>query len=149
MTVTKRFDKELFEQNDKLIKDKVLELFSNTNLELRPGKNRYSVDFEVFKEGHHFINCEVERKKLWTGPNFPYQNIQFPSRKKKFTELDKKTIFFMFNKECSHYLTVQSDDLAASPLVMVRNKYVPVGEYFFQVDVSKAKFNTLELITNS
>lgn len=142
--VRKRFDKELYAENDKLVKDKTIELFSGiSGVELKPGKNRYDVDFHVYEAGQHTFNLEVERKKVWIGDKFQWDSVQFPERKAKFAKLDKNTIFLMFNNDLTHHLTVSSQTLLASPLKEVYNKYVKGGEMFYQVPIEKVVFNTL------
>lgn len=83
---------------------------------------------------------ECERKTVWKD-KFAYADVNFPERKLKYCQLDKPTYFIMFNHDFSEYLVVKGDDLAASPLEIVPNKYITYGEKFFKVPLSKVTFN--------
>lgn len=141
--VRKRFDRELWLVNDALARDGVRSLFKKfPKLELREHPNSKKVDLQVFKNGVHVANIETEIKKVWKTKEFPYESIQFPERKKKFCKFEGvSTIFLMWNSDSSAYLSVVDDDLLASPLKEVPNKYVYKGEFFFQVPIENAAFD--------
>lgn len=139
----KRFDKALFEENDKKCRTRVKELlqlggFAGVdNIKIR------GVDLLLYKDGVHIGYVEVERKAVWKGPDFKYDNVQFPERKAKYAKLDKPTTFVMFNEDYSNFLVVKHTDLLSSPCVEVPNKYMYKGEQFFQVPIDKVKFNDI------
>jgi len=141
---SKRFDRELFEQNDKLVRSRVREVMSNNStFELRDNPKKLGVDIQVFHNNEHVCNIELERKKVWTG-EFKYNTLQIPFRKKKYCELDKPTYFVVFNKDLDNYMVIYQDILVNSEVKEVPNKYVYSGELFFQVDISKVGFNNLQ-----
>lgn len=144
MTVRKRFDRELWLENDIKAREAVEKIFQGlNNFEVRPHRDHRKVDLEVFKKGVHVANVETEIKRVWRSPDFKYDSVQFPERKKKFTVLEKPTLFVMFNHDTSNYLVVTDQDLAASPCVEVPNKYVYSGELFFQVPVEEVFFDEI------
>ena len=142
--IRKRFDKTLFEENDKKCRDKVREVLKNTDFTVQDNSKVRGVDLLLFnRTGQHIGYIEVERKTVWKGQDFKYESVQFPERKRKYTELDKPTIFVMFNDDMTNFLVVKGTDLASSPCVEVPNKYMYKGEQFFQVPIDKVKFNDI------
>lgn len=137
----KRFDKELYNKYDKAAKDMVNKLFKGTAWTVKVSEKKTAVDFEVYENGKHICYLEAEVKLNWETPEFPYGDVQWPERKWKYCQLDKPTIFIMFNRDLSKYLTATGTDLLGSKLEMVRNKYISYGENFFKVPVSKITFN--------
>lgn len=145
MTVRKRFDRDLWLENDKKARAGVEKLISDIEgLEVRPHKDHRKVDLELFLDGEHIANVETEIKRVWRGKDFQYNNVQFPERKKKFCELEKPTIFIMWNADLNSYLVVLDRDLVSSPCVEVSNKYVWKDEYFFQVPMKKVFMNDID-----
>lgn len=134
--IRKHFSKELFDANDPTARELALDTCEKLYKERGiPNPKRYGPDL-VFKD--FYVECEI--KQHWKGKKFPYETIQFPERKVKYLTLDKPTRFFMINKDLTYALIVTNEDMLASPLKMVHNKYVRMGEHFFQVPVSKAQF---------
>lgn len=142
----KRFDINLYEQNDKLAKESAIKLLDKRKYKIEENPKKRGVDLLVYNKGEHIFNIECEIKRVWTGKDFPYESVQFPERKEKFAKLDKPTLFIMFNKDQSAFLAVDSRDLVKSPKVEVPNKYVYSGELFFQVPLKKVSFNDVKSI---
>jgi len=138
----KRFDKELYEQNDAKAKAAAKLYYNSQGIEVEKNPKRYGPDLRAFKDGQFigFIECEI--KKVWKDEVFPYETIQFPERKAKYVTQneDHPVTFFMLNKPCNRALIVEGKDMIESKLKEVPNKYVPRGEFFFQVPLNKAKF---------
>jgi len=143
MSARKRFDKELYEKNDQLAKQKIIDLLGK-KYKVQENPKRTQVDLLVFKGKEHRLCIETEIKRVWKGKNFQYETVQIPSRKEKYATLDKPTLFVMFNEDQTSYLVIKSSDLLASPKVEVPNKYVYKGELFFQVPINKVSFNNLK-----
>lgn len=141
----KRFDKELYEANDKLAREKVRAVAPGFDIRDNPKKR--DVDLLVYdKAGNHVANIETEIKRVWKGAQFQYTSVQFPERKAKYAKLNKPTIFVMFNEDQSAFLVVRDTVLISSPCVEVPNKYVYKGEQFFQVPIDKVVFNDISSI---
>lgn len=139
----KRFDKALYEENDKKCRTKVKELLLKSNFAGVDNVKVRGVDILLYKNGQHVGYIEVERKAVWKGPDFQYANVQFPERKAKYAKLDKPTVFVMFNEDMTKFLAVKDTDLLSSPCVEVPNKYMYKGENFFQVPLTSVKFNDI------
>lgn len=140
----KRFDATLHADNDVLCRTAVKDLLKNSDFNIVDNPKKRGVDLLVYdKNGKHVANIECERKLVWSGKDFKYEDINFPHRKEKYALLEKPTIFVMFNKEMDNYLTVTGDVLITSPLKEVPNKYLYKGEMFYKVLISKVKFNDL------
>ena len=145
--VRKFFDRELYDKYDRLAKDRATELvkeLTGYKFVLQENEKKRGVDLLVYQGEKHVFNIETEVKAVWKEEVFPYDSVNFPERKSKFAELDKPTLFLMFNKDLKNYLLVNNTDLLKSPKEMVRNRYVPYGEYFFQVPLDKVIFNDLK-----
>lgn len=143
MSVRKRFDKELYERNDKIAKEAVLNLLDSTELHVIENTKKTQVDLLAYNSEDHVFNIECEIKRVWKDKNFQYDSVQFPERKAKYANLDKPTLFVMFNNDLTSYLVVKSEDLISSPCVEVPNKYMYKGEKFFQVPLDKVYFNDI------
>lgn len=143
----KRFDRELYNQTDKLAKTKLFSLLEyNDNIQASENPKKTGVDILVTNPdtGDLLFNIETEIKRVWKGEKFPYESVQIPERKKKYTGLGKPTLFVMFNEDQTKYLVIRDTDLISSPLVEVPNKYVYKGELFFQVPLEKVSFNNIK-----
>lgn len=142
----KKFDIGLYNANDNLARESVKKLFDGSGLEVRNNAKKTDVDLQVYKDNVHLFNIECEIKRVWTQKDFPYESVQFPSRKEKYAKLDKPTYFIMFNNDQSSYLVVKGSDLLASPQKEVPNRYVYKGEVFFQVNLNNVTMNSVEKI---
>lgn len=139
----KRFDRELYDKTDTLAKNHCVALLTNLGYTVRENPKKRDVDLLIYKGEQHIFNVETEIKLVWNG-KFKYDTVQFPERKFKYATLNKPTYFIMWNADQSEYLVVKDKDLITSPVKEVRNKYVFQNELFFQVPLSKVKFNKFE-----
>ena len=141
--VTKRFNKELYEQNDGIARQKIRDILKDTEYNVVDNPKKRGVDLLIYKKGKHVLNIECEIKRVWKGETFPYESLQIPARKEKYAILDVPTVFVVLNDDKTSYLSVTGDVLVNSPKKEVPNKYVYKGEYFFQVPLDKVKYNDL------
>ena len=140
----KPFSKKLFEQNDAKARELAKKFFKEQfDVELEDHPKKYDVDL-VRKDGEGYVECEI--KNVWKEEEFPYDSVQFPERKAKYTyQNDKPVIYFMLNAKCNRCLLVKGEDLLKSPLKKVWNKYMKSGdEMFFQVPLDKVEFFDIE-----
>jgi len=80
------------------------------------------------------LRHEVEIRSGWTGAKFPFDTIHIPYRKKRL--MQESFTYWVLNRECTHAMTIQSEDIDCCPIEQVPNKYVPDGtESFFDVPV--------------
>ena len=137
----KHFDKDLYNKYDTLAKEQALKIFKGTTWTLEYNEKKTDVDFKIMEGDEHIGYLEVEVKMNWDTVAFPYGDVQWPERKWKYCQLDKPTIFMMFNHDLGCYLTAPGSILLGSKLEMIRNKYVKFGENFFKVPVTNVRFN--------
>ena len=102
--------------------------------------DQYGVDLLVEGKGRKF-GCEVETKAGWHGPKFEFPNLRIPFRKRKFT--DDRVTFFVLNSGRTHAAVVSRQKLLKSPVVLVKNKMVPMGDYFYEIDLEDVEFINL------
>lgn len=144
MSVYKKFDKKLHAENDKIARNVVKSFFNNRfskdGVTIIDNPNKYGVDLWMMRNGNIIANLEAEVKIVWKGHRFPFPNIQFPTRKKKFAGLGKPTMYCMLNEDKSRLLTVWDKYFTDDKIVEVPNKYVPQGEMFYQIPLDKAVF---------
>lgn len=148
VTARKRFDRDLWLENDEKAKIAFSSLLKGKKgFTVKDNSNTKGVDLLLCKNGSHVANVEVEIKKdkKWN-VDFPYSDVQFPFRKKKFAELEKPTYFVVFNHDQTKYLVVRDVDLLQSKIQEVKNRFVPNGELFFKVLLDNIYFNEVDII---
>lgn len=135
----KKFDTHLYQQNDdaKLV---AIEYFTSIGKRAIVNPDDYGIDLIV--DGDFY--CEVEVKHNWKGDTFPFDTLQIPLRKMKFTNLDKRSYFMVMNSDRTRAIVIKAEDLLDSRIVNVPNKYLEQGEQFFQVPKSKFRFLSFE-----
>jgi hypothetical protein len=139
----KRFDPKLYEENDVIARNCVKNILKGSEYQVLDNPKKRGVDLLVYKDSVHIANIECEIKRVWKDKDFIYNTVQIPSRKEKYSKLDKPTIFVMFNNDQTQYLSIKDTTLLASPKKEVPNKYVFKGELFFQVPKDQVIFNDL------
>lgn len=123
----KKFDPALYRANDAKGKGAVVAHLQKEGSFVNAAEDtKHDVKEMALK--HH----EVEVRSGWTGANFPYETIHIPYRKKRL--MNKPFTYWVLNFECTHALTIESEDISGCPIVGVSNKYVPDGsEEFYDV----------------
>lgn len=142
--MNKKFSKTLFDQNDHVAKVagfRHAALYTDAEQIFQPG-NKYETDLAYkLPDGRvQLLECEV--KRTWKGGRFPFPSIQVLYRKEKYFAMGAQLLLLAANM--LDYLVIEADDIMQSGLVVVPNKYVPEGEYFFDVPVEAAQFYKLE-----
>ena len=134
MGVRKKFDKDLYDTYDSIAKEAAKDALQKKGYTVCDNTDKYAQDLVAEKEGEMFL-VETEVKNVWKGPEFPYDTVQLPERKKKFFK--ERTLFFIWNAELTHAIVFWSDDVKHLEPVEVPNKYRYKGEYFFQIPVGE------------
>lgn len=137
-SVRKKFDKELYDDNDASAKEKAINYFKKIGMNAEHNPDRYGIDLIV----NNKFYCEVEVKHNWKGSTFPFSDLQLSERKRKFAILDTEespVVFMVMNKTHTNALVVKAKDVLDSPSREIPNKYEPKGEYFFKIPVNKTK----------
>ena len=145
MGFTKRFDRDLYEKYDKLAKDCTAKLIDKRKYRVAESPKKRDVDLQIRKRTDEeiVVYVETEVKRLdWKKNDFLYPNVQLPERKKKYCGLEVPTIFVIWNKDQTAYISFTDEDVLKAPLVEVANRYAYKGEYFFQIPIGKCKQGT-------
>jgi hypothetical protein len=133
--VKKRFDRELFNENDRLARAAGKRYWISKRYQVIDNPDTYGPDL-IIDTGTEKFYGEVEIKRVWSGESFAYDTLQIPARKKKFIGLDMPTQFIVFNADQTYGFLCTCSQLAAAPVVEVANKYVYSGEMFYQVPIA-------------
>ena len=136
----KYFDRDQFARHDAHAKEVARQFWINLGYDCIENRDKYGVDLLVEDKGRKF-GSEVEVKTRWHGPEFDFPTLHIPFRKKKFTK--EKVIVFVLNNARSHAAVVGRNDVVKSPVVKVKNKMVPMGDYFFEIPLSDVQFINL------
>jgi hypothetical protein len=144
MSNRKRFDPVLYSENDRIAKDFVKEALKGSEYQVLENPKKRGVDLLLYRNSEHVANIECEIKRVWKSTEFPYDSVQIPDRKTKYTQLDKPTVFVMLNNDQSAYLAISQQVLLNSPKKEVPNKYVFEGEMFYQVPISSSHMNDIK-----
>lgn len=134
-SVRKKFDKNLYDDNDTIAKEKVIQYFNRIGMKADHNSDRYGIDLIV----NNKFYCEVEVKHNWKSNTFPFPDLQLSERKRKFAILDTDefpVVFMVMNYDHTNALVVKGRDVLSSPSKEIPNKYEPKGEYFFKIPVS-------------
>jgi hypothetical protein len=132
----KPFDKQLYKKYDQLAKSYAESLFPD--YEVEEHKRKTHVDLVIKKNGEILFYIETEIKTyIKDGLPFSYSTLNIPSRKFKFCNLDKPTLFILFSETGKTYFCVWDKFVRESPLEEVQNRYVRRDELFFKVDIKK------------
>lgn len=140
----KQFNKELFDQTDLVARNAAKKLLVDSMYELVDNDDQHGVDLLLFKNGKHVGYVEVEIKFNWKAKaKWDFPNVNFLRRKEKYCVLDKPTLFLIFNRDLSQYLSVTSKAVMESPLEEVKNKYNQSGEFFRKVQMYNVIINKI------
>jgi hypothetical protein len=140
----KPFDPANFEENDPETRRVVREYFARNLVELVDNPDRYGIDL-VSPDG--FVSVEVERRVVWTGKDFPFNEVNLPERKAKFFK-DGRSMYVIVNSDYSRMGIILARFLLPyigdSNLRENPNRYVHSGEMFFKIP--KAKFRWVSAV---
>lgn len=133
----KKFDKELFEENNHAAIARVLQHVNDLGLFASLNEDIYGPDIVVYSGFRKVSYVEVERKRVWKGAEFPWITVQLPERKGKFLKKRLPIEFWLLNESMDHVVIIPDFTLLKERLVEIRNVLVPDGELFYQVPVSE------------
>ena len=123
----KQFVEEQHAIHDAEAKEAVRKFWVKHGYDCIENPDDFGVGLLVEGKGRKF-GCEVETKTGWRGPEFEFPTLRIPFRKKKFAK--GRATFFMLNNARSHAAVVGRNDVVKSPVMQVKNKMVPMGDYF-------------------
>lgn len=133
----KHFSKKDHQKYDEIARSSAKAFWSRLGWNITDNPDEYGVDLIAEKAGKRFF-VEVEVKKGWHGPEFKYDTVHLPVRKSKF--LDKPTKFMVFNNSLTHAAVISRKAIQNSPVSVVPNRKIPIGEKFFDVPVEDVTF---------
>ena len=136
----KVFSQEHYEQDD-WAKYQIIEWLERKGYKAWVNPDQFGIDILATRWGRQFA-FEVEVKHNWRGRYFPYEQIHFSARKKKFVALDVETWFVMLNHERTTALLVDGEHILAAPIANKDTKYSQ-NEAFVEVDIQWAIFRDL------
>ena len=140
----KEFSQILHDATDLRARNAAKRLLIDSMYELVDNEDRYGVDLFLIHKGIHKANVEVEIKTNWSPKaKWGFENVNFLRRKEKYCTLDKPTLFIIFNRDLSQYLTINSNIIFSCPLAEVSNKFNESGELFRKVPNNACKFNKI------
>jgi len=138
--ITKKFNLNLFNENDKISKIKVIEYFQNEGIELIENPDQYGIDLLNIEDNIIKMGFEVEHRFNWSGYIFPYTTINVPYRKTKFLSDNYKTYYCALNKELTMLFLLDMDKLKSCNIKENKNKYINNGEMFYSVPINLGEF---------
>ena len=137
----KRFDQALHDKYDPPARKAVSDWIKmKWGLECRENPNVYGVDLIVYRAGNPVGFAEVEVRS-W---NFcPHPTIHIAHRKAKLFRQDLPVLFFALTHDLNYAYWMKAELAGKCPLIEVKNKEVPKGEFFFDVPVRWFKYVNL------
>ena len=139
--MNKPFSQQHYDEDD-YAKYQILDWLRTKDYKCEINTDQYCIDILGKRWGKNF-QFEVEVKHNWHGQFFPYEQVHFSARKRKFVTLDADTWFVMLNHERTHALFIDGERFMRSPMVMKDTKY-SVNEAFVEVDIQWAIFRDLK-----
>lgn len=136
----KKFDKELFNQNDLKSRSVVKHFFLSKNVVVDDNPNKYGVDL-VSEDGN--VQIEIERRLAWVNEEFPYPRVNIPERKAKFFKTDK-TSYVIVSNDFSRIGVIPGKKLIKfinkKHLEESKNRFVGSGELFYKIPKEEFKW---------
>jgi hypothetical protein len=134
----KRFDQALHDRYDPPARKSVSDWIKmKWGLECRENPNVYGVDLIAYRVGSPVGFVEVEVRS-WNFCHHP--TIHIAHRKAKLFRQDLPVLFFALTHDLSYAYWMKAELVEKCPLIEVKNREVPSGEFFFDVPVSWFKY---------
>ena len=144
MSVHKRFDPTLFQQNDEAGRLIVKNFFQGLGIRAIDNPDPYAVDLVLSRDDKPIGYAEVEVRHNWKTDEFPYDTLNVPERKEKLLRNPLPTYFFSINCIGTRMLVATDEVVLTSPLQENPNKYVKSGELFYKVALDRCKMIKLQ-----
>lgn len=140
MSGYKKFDLQLYQQNDLLARSVTIQYLRTEGLVAEDNPDPYGVDLLVRlpDERTYIYAVEVEVKRVWNaGTAFPWPTIQVPTRKLKYTNQPLWVEYWILRSDLQAAVVIPEGVLVNSPRREVPNKYISKGEYFYRVPITE------------
>ena len=141
-TLTKPFDRKLYDQTDDKAKRKIIKYLHSKNHIIHTYKEDYKCDVKSISGRGIVTFSEVEIKLSWEG-EWPtsWRDVRIPYRKKKLLdEIESDLTFYIFRKDCKEMWIIPDYIIKEKgSVVEVPNRYVREGEQFYSIPVESIK----------
>jgi hypothetical protein len=129
----KRFDQALHDRYDPPARKAVSQWMKmKWGIDCIPNPNVYGVDLIALRGGNPVGFVEVEVR----GWDYcPHSTIHLSLRKEKLFQQDLPVLFFALTHDLGHAYWMKAEMVKGCPLIEVKNREVPNGEFFFDVPV--------------
>jgi hypothetical protein len=135
--MSKPFSKSLYETNDGA-KHQIVTWLKTQGFKAWINPDQYGIDVLADKNSKRY-EFEVEVKHNWRGKTFPYDEIDFPSRKLKVAKSTLENFFVMLNHERNSVLVISGKTFLSSPIIQKDTIYTK-NESFVRIPTNQAKF---------
>jgi hypothetical protein len=140
--MAKPFSEALYTENDDA-KHQVVEWLLVHGFETAiVNPDQYGIDILAEKDGQKY-EIEVEVKHNWKGEKFPFSEVHFPERKRKFAKKTEYVWFFMLNHERTHGLIVDGFDFVNGTVVRKHTSEYD-NDLFVEIPTFNCKFVSME-----
>ena len=145
--VRKKFSQELYDKADGKAKDLIRSYLQREGHALLDDEEKYACDIEG-KDGQGW---EVEIKYSWK-EDWPssWRDVRIAYRKKRLLErkgADNIT-FYILNSMCKEAWEISGQTVSEAEVVEVSNRFVPRGELFYSIPISKARKISIDNVQN-
>ena len=156
----KKFDSKLHDRNDRLAKricinflPRILRRINSQKykaVRIEVNEDQYGPDLKCLIGNKLIAYFEPEIKYNWPeGQDFPFEDLQIPERKEKFTKLGVPISFVVLSPCLTRVAFVKRQDLLESRKEEIPNKHIKRGELFFKIPKKKVKFFSLTEFANN
>ena len=136
----KKFDKELFNDNDPKCRKVVKDYLAKYNIFVNDNPNKYGVDLLSEDES---VQLELERRTGWIKEEFPFKEVNIPERKAKFFT-NGKVSYVVISNDYSHIGIITPKKVQKyidkKYLKESSNRFIQSGELFYKIPKSEFKW---------
>lgn len=132
--IRKPFNQAVHDACDPPARDAVIRFHESRGYYAKPF-DKYKVDLII--ENEFMVPVGYAEIEMRDWEECPFPTIHVPERKKKLFDNDMPTTYFVVSKSLKKAWWCKTEEILESPLIEVKNKAVPEGEYFYDVPVDK------------
>lgn len=132
--IRKPFNQAVHDACDPPARDAVIRFHESKGYYAKPF-DKYKVDLII--ENEFMVPVGYAEIEMRDWEECPFPTIHIPERKKKLFDNDMPTTYFVVSKSLKKAWWCKTEEILESPLIEVKNKAVPEGEYFYDVPVDK------------
>jgi hypothetical protein len=137
----KQYDQKLSDENDPRGREAAIQHFKTWGIEVTHNPDIYDVDLML----DNGIALEVEMRRKWRGPKFPYRTVHFLKRKEKY--LDRKMIMMFISDDLEYAMLLREYHIKDCPEKKVYTSENP-DEIVLDVPLNRATIIKLRKMEN-